>query len=88
MYRYEGEWKDNKKTGWGRMTWRNGGFFRGQWVDNSKEGYGYQQVADSFSPFSSILQYPHSLFSSCLDAVLTHIFSVQWGAGTKWTGDT
>jgi hypothetical protein len=40
---YQGEWKNKKKSGWGKMTWKNGGFYRGQWSDNTKEGYGYQR---------------------------------------------
>eukprot|EP01117_Protostelium_nocturnum_P005579 TRINITY_DN2018_c0_g1_i2.p1 TRINITY_DN2018_c0_g1~~TRINITY_DN2018_c0_g1_i2.p1 ORF type:complete len:271 (+),score=91.67 TRINITY_DN2018_c0_g1_i2:161-973(+) len=40
--RFEGEWVDGKKTGWGMMTWKNGGFYRGSWRENSKEGYGFQ----------------------------------------------
>jgi len=39
--RYEGEWKDNKKNGVGRIWWSNGDRYLGDWVNDAKEGYGY-----------------------------------------------
>jgi len=39
--RYEGEWKENKKSGVGRIWWSNGDRYLGDWVNDSKEGYGF-----------------------------------------------
>jgi len=39
--KYEGEWKDNKKNGVGRIWWSNGDRYLGDWANDSKEGFGY-----------------------------------------------
>lgn len=39
--RFEGEWKENKKNGVGRIWWSNGDRYLGDWSNDSKDGYGY-----------------------------------------------
>jgi len=39
--KYEGEWKDGKKEGVGRMWWHNGDRYLGDWKGDTKDGYGY-----------------------------------------------
>jgi len=39
--KYEGEWKDGKKDGVGRMWWHNGDRYLGDWKNDAKEGYGF-----------------------------------------------
>jgi len=39
--RFEGEWKENKKNGVGRIWWSNGDRYLGDWTSDSKDGYGY-----------------------------------------------
>ena len=37
---YWGEWKDDKKEGWGTYTWDNGNKFEGEWKNNTRNGKG------------------------------------------------
>lgn len=37
---YVGEWKNNKKTGKGRMKYDNGNEYNGDWVNDQKHGKG------------------------------------------------
>lgn len=37
---YQGNWKDNKKCGFGIQTYDNGDKYEGEWFDNKKHGYG------------------------------------------------
>jgi len=39
--RYEGEFKDNKKHGVGRVWWSNGDRYVGEWRNDCKQGFGY-----------------------------------------------
>lgn len=39
--KYEGEWKDGKKEGVGRMWWNNGDRYLGDWKNDTKDGSGY-----------------------------------------------
>jgi hypothetical protein len=39
-YYYEGEWKNQKKNGCGRMISKEGDVYEGQWKDNMPEGEG------------------------------------------------
>jgi hypothetical protein len=36
--RYEGEWKDDVKHGYGVKTWANGDRYEGEWRDGTKHG--------------------------------------------------
>ena len=36
--KYEGDWKDNEKSGEGKMTYGNGDFFEGNWKNNKRNG--------------------------------------------------
>lgn len=38
--RYDGEWLNSARTGWGTMTWTSGYAFVGSWVNGSREGRG------------------------------------------------
>lgn len=37
---YEGEWKDNKRHGNGKLVFPNGASYEGEWKDDEIEGYG------------------------------------------------
>ena len=37
---HEGEFKDNKKHGQGKMKWANGKQYEGSWEMDVKQGYG------------------------------------------------
>jgi hypothetical protein len=37
---YQGNWKDNKKCGFGIQFFENGDKYEGEWLDNKKHGYG------------------------------------------------
>jgi len=39
--RFEGEWKDNKKHGVGRIWWSNGDRYLGDWKNDCKDGHGF-----------------------------------------------
>ena len=45
-YKYEGEWKDNKKHGQGTIISSDGGKYEGEWKDNKKHGKGILTFAD------------------------------------------
>lgn len=37
---YEGDWGENKRSGWGRMYYECGDIYEGEWVNDKKEGQG------------------------------------------------
>ena len=37
---YEGQWKDNKKHGYGREIYNDGSWYLGMWENGKKNGYG------------------------------------------------
>ncbi|CAD5214461.1 unnamed protein product [Bursaphelenchus xylophilus] len=43
---YVGEWKDDKRNGYGMVTRNNGSSYQGQWKDNKRHGYGITTYAD------------------------------------------
>jgi len=40
IWRWTGEWKNDKKEGEGRYTYVNGDVYSGEWVNGRKHGYG------------------------------------------------
>jgi hypothetical protein len=44
--RYEGEWRDDKRTGQGVYTWPSGNRYEGEWRDDKRAGQGVQTWAD------------------------------------------
>lgn len=44
---YEGEWKEGKRCGSGRMVWRNGQCYEGEWDSGRPSGNGTMQLPDS-----------------------------------------
>jgi len=38
--KYSGDWKDNKRHGFGTYYWSNGSLYTGEWVDDKREGFG------------------------------------------------
>jgi len=38
--RYSGDWKGNKRHGFGTYFWSNGSLYTGEWVDDKREGFG------------------------------------------------
>jgi radial spoke head protein 1 len=38
--RYEGEWKNDSRTGYGKMIYKNGIIYEGEWKNNQKSGIG------------------------------------------------
>jgi hypothetical protein len=43
---YEGDWKDNKRDGKGKMTFANGDVYEGDWKDNKRDGKGKETFAN------------------------------------------
>jgi hypothetical protein len=43
---YKGEWKDNKKHGYGIQVWANGNKYEGDWANGFREGHGVFWVKD------------------------------------------
>ena len=43
---YEGEWKDDKKTGYGVLRSHRGATFEGTWLESTQDGYGVETYAD------------------------------------------
>jgi hypothetical protein len=41
--RYEGQWKDGKKSGKGRYIYPDGDVYEGQWLDDKAHGEGFHQ---------------------------------------------
>ena len=37
---YKGEWKDNRKHGYGTQIWANGNKYEGEWAGGNREGHG------------------------------------------------
>lgn len=44
--KYEGDWKDGKKCGKGRLSWFVGDFYEGDWSEGKRHGFGVFQWAD------------------------------------------
>jgi len=38
--KYAGDWKDDKRHGYGTYIWSNGSLYSGEWVDDKREGHG------------------------------------------------
>ena len=38
--KYEGEWKNNMRSGKGKMTYKNNSVYEGNWRNNKKDGIG------------------------------------------------
>lgn len=38
--RYEGQWKDGNRTGYGKFYWADGKIYEGEWKDNKRSGRG------------------------------------------------
>ena len=45
-YKYEGEWLNNKKEGFGKEIYKNGGYYEGEWEENDWSGNGKRVNAD------------------------------------------
>lgn len=43
---YEGEWKNDRKTGYGVLKSRCGAKYEGTWQDGTQDGYGVETYAD------------------------------------------
>ena len=42
---YAGEWRENKKDGFGVYKFRDGGAYEGEWADGQREGVGVRTFA-------------------------------------------
>jgi hypothetical protein len=38
--KYEGQWKNDKRHGKGKYTFKNGGYYDGEWADGKRQGQG------------------------------------------------
>lgn len=38
--KYQGQFKNEKRQGFGIYTWKNGNVYEGEWVDGGKNGLG------------------------------------------------
>lgn len=46
---YDGEWKNDKREGWGRLTFPDGRAYEGQWVSGRMMGIGKLQYANGWT---------------------------------------
>jgi hypothetical protein len=37
---YQGQWKNNFRSGRGKQIWRDGSYYEGYWLENMASGYG------------------------------------------------
>lgn len=47
---YEGDWGENKRSGWGRMYYECGDIYEGEWVKDKKEGQGIIRYSENTWP--------------------------------------
>ena len=52
--RYEGQWKDGKKSGKGRYIYPDGDVYEGQWLDDKAHGEGFHQSKQSRSGLANL----------------------------------
>ena len=38
--RYEGEWSQGERSGWGRMAYADGSIYEGEWLNDARSGLG------------------------------------------------
>lgn len=61
---YEGDWGENKRSGWGRMYYECGDIYEGEWVNDKKEGQGIIRYGENTWLFmNSITVIKKMLFS-------------------------
>jgi len=44
--KYEGDWRDGKKSGKGKLSWFVGDFYEGDWLEGKRHGFGVFSWAD------------------------------------------
>jgi hypothetical protein len=47
--KYQGNFKDGKRNGYGKFIWATGSKYKGQWVNNKRQGKGEEILADGTS---------------------------------------
>uniref|UniRef100_A0A4X2M9F4 MORN repeat containing 1 n=1 Tax=Vombatus ursinus TaxID=29139 RepID=A0A4X2M9F4_VOMUR len=52
FFRYEGEWKDGKKHGYGKLLFKDGSYYEGEFVDGEIIGRGQRYWASSGNTYS------------------------------------
>jgi len=74
--RYEGEWKEDKRCGFGKILYANGDRYEGEWLDNLKHGQGkFYYTNGNF--------YEGGWLSNKKEGVGTYIFA----NGTRYDGE-
>jgi len=74
--RYEGEWKEDKRCGFGKILYDNGDRYEGEWLDNLKHGQGkFYYTNGNF--------YEGGWLSNKKEGVGTYIFA----NGTRYDGE-
>ncbi|XP_077354596.1 MORN repeat-containing protein 3-like isoform X2 [Festucalex cinctus] len=43
---YEGEWREDQRSGWGRMLFRDGDVYEGEWTEDKEHGFGIRRYAN------------------------------------------
>ena len=72
--RYEGQWKDGKKSGKGRYIYPDGDVYEGQWLDDKAHGEGFHQSKQS-------------RYNGQWAMDLKHGYATEdWDDGSKYTG--
>ncbi|XP_033107679.1 MORN repeat-containing protein 1-like [Anneissia japonica] len=51
-FKYEGEWKEGKKHGHGKLMMADGGFYEGEFINGEIEGHGFRKWAISGNTYS------------------------------------
>ncbi|KAL5021284.1 hypothetical protein ScPMuIL_000439 [Solemya velum] len=52
FFRYEGQWKNGRKHGHGKLVMKDGSYYEGQFVNGEIQGYGYRYYAVSHCKYS------------------------------------
>ncbi len=63
-YKYEGEWKDNKRHGKGTYTFLDGAKYEGEWKDGKGHGEGIYTDIDGYSYFIENIENHGSVFTT------------------------
>ncbi|PIK58207.1 putative MORN repeat-containing protein 1 isoform X6 [Apostichopus japonicus] len=77
FFRYEGEWKEGKKHGHGKLVMADGSFYEGEFINGEIEGHGFRKWASSGNTYSG--QFCNGELNGC--GVMTY------GTGAVYEGE-
>lgn len=84
---YEGQWKNNYRSGRGKQVWSDGSYYEGYWLDNTANGYGrYIAVNGDVYEGEWLRGHPCGYGKICLTQVPMSIWKVA--SSIRATGKT